>query len=86
MKEQNWLHVIKYSFSQSTANYWNKLSADCVISNSINMFKNRIDNYLVRGGIIIIMAGMAVFLRGWLPHRGKAQMACNYCFPTRTMS
>ena len=35
--------------------------------------------------IIIIMAGMAVFLRGWLPHRVKAQMACNYCFPTRTM-
>ena len=35
--------------------------------------------------IIIIMAGMAVFLRGWPPHRGKAQMACNYCFPTRTM-
>ena len=25
------------------------------------------------------------FLCGWLPHRGKAQMACNYCFPTRTM-
>ena len=22
---------------------------------------------------------------GWLPHRGKAQMACNYCFPTRKM-
>ncbi len=20
-----------------------------------------------------------IFLRGWLPHRGKAQMACNYC-------
>ena len=35
--------------------------------------------------IIIIMAGMAVVLRGWLPHRGKAQMASNYCFPTRTM-
>ena len=35
--------------------------------------------------IIIIMAGMAVFLRGWLPHRGEAQMAYNYCFPTRTM-
>ena len=29
----------------------------------------------------IIMAGMAVFFT-WLPHRGKAQMACNYCFPT----
>ena len=25
------------------------------------------------------------FLRGWLPHRRKVQMACNYCFPTRTM-
>ena len=35
--------------------------------------------------IIIIMAGMAVFLHGWLPHRGNAQMACTYCFPTRTM-
>ena len=31
------------------------------------------------------MAGMAVVLRGWLPHRGEAQMAYNYCFPTRTM-
>ena len=35
--------------------------------------------------IIIMMAGMAVVLRGWLPHRGKVQMACNYYFPTRTM-
>ena len=34
---------------------------------------------------VIIMAGMAVVLRGWLPHRGEAQMAYNYCFPTRTM-
>ena len=34
--------------------------------------------------IIIIMAGMAVVLSGWLPHR-EAQMAYNYCFPTRTM-
>ena len=25
------------------------------------------------------------FLRRWLPHRGKVQMACNCCFPTRTM-
>ena len=44
-----------------------------------------ISSYLNNNNIIIIMAGMAVFLRGWLPHRGKAQMACNYCFPTRTM-
>ena len=35
---------------------------------------------------IIIMAGQnGSFLRGWLPPRGKAHMACNYCFPTRTM-
>ena len=34
-------------FSQSSVNEWNKLSADCVHSSSINMFKNRIDNYLV---------------------------------------
>ena len=27
--------------------------------------------------IIIIMAGMAVVKRGWLPHRGEAQMAYN---------
>ena len=25
------------------------------------------------------------FSGGWLPDRGKALMACNYCFPTRTM-
>ena len=27
-----------------------KLSVDCVHSSSVNMFKNRIDNYLVRAG------------------------------------
>ena len=80
MKEQSRSDVRKYSFSQRTINVGNKLSANCVHASSINMFKNRIDKYL-----IIIMAGMAVFLRGWLPHGGKAQMACNYCFPTRTM-
>ena len=25
------------------------------------------------------------FERGWLPRRGKAQMACNYCFPAGTI-
>ena len=32
--------------------------------------------------LINLMAGMAGFfneLRGWLPHRGKAQMACKLC-------
>ena len=50
VKEQNRLDFRKYSFSQRTVNEWNKLSADCVHSSSGNMFKNRIDNYLVRAG------------------------------------
>ena len=47
---QTRLDFRKYSFSQRTVNEWNKLSADCVHSSSVNMFKNRIDNYLVRAG------------------------------------
>ena len=36
--------------------------------------------------IITIIAEMTVFnVAGWLPRRGKAQVACNYCFPTRTI-
>ena len=50
VKVQNRLDFIKYSFSQRTGNEWNKLSADCVHSSSVNMFKNRIENYLVRAG------------------------------------
>ena len=50
-KRQSRLYVIKYSFSQRTLNEWNKWSADCVHSSSINMFKSRIDNYVVKGGI-----------------------------------
>ena len=50
VKGQNRLDFRKYCFSQRTVNEWNKLSADCVHSSSVNMFKNRIDNYLVRAG------------------------------------
>ena len=50
VKGQNRLDFRQYSFSQRTVNEWNKLSADCVHSSSVNMFKNRIDNYLVRAG------------------------------------
>ena len=50
VKGQNRLNFRKYSFSQRTVNEWNKLSADFVHSSSVNMFKNRIDNYLVRTG------------------------------------
>ena len=43
VKGQNRLDLRKYYFSQRTVNEWNKLSADCVHSSSVNMFKNRID-------------------------------------------
>ena len=50
VKGQNRLDFRKYSFSQRAVNEWNKLSADCVHSSSVNMFKIRIDKYLVRTG------------------------------------
>ena len=30
--------------------YWNNLSTDCVHASSVNMFKNKIDKYLVKAG------------------------------------
>ena len=44
------LDVRKYSFPQRTINVWNKLSTDCVHASSVNVFKNRIDKYLVKAG------------------------------------
>ena len=38
VKGQSKFDVRMYSFSQRTVNEWNKLSADCVHSSSINMF------------------------------------------------
>ena len=49
-KGRSRLDVRKFSFSQRTVYEWNKLPADCVHSSSINMFKNRIDNYFVTPG------------------------------------
>ena len=40
----------QYSFSQRVINEWNKLPNDCVNASSVNMFKNRIDRYLIRAG------------------------------------
>ena len=48
MKGHSRLAVRKYSFFMRTVKEWNKLSADSVHSSGINMFKNRIDNYLAR--------------------------------------
>ena len=50
VKGQSRLDSRKYSFSERTVNEWNKLLADCVHSKSVNVFKNRINNYLVRAG------------------------------------
>ena len=54
MKEQGRLDVRKHSFSQRTINVWNQLSADCVHASSFNMFKKRIDKYLIKAGYTLI--------------------------------
>ena len=50
VKEQCRLDMRKYSFSQRVINEWNKLPNDCVNTSSVNMFKNKIDRYLIRAG------------------------------------
>ena len=50
VKKQSRLDVGKFSFSQRTINLWNKLSTECVHANSVNMFKNKIDKYLIKAG------------------------------------
>ena len=50
VKKRSRLDVRKFSFSQRTINVWNKLSTECVHASSVNMFKNRIDKYLVKAG------------------------------------
>ena len=50
VKTQSRLDVRKFSFSQRTINVWNNLSTECVHASSVNMFKNRIDKYLVKAG------------------------------------
>ena len=39
------LDIRKYAFSQRTINEWNRLPRECVNATSVNMFKNKIDNY-----------------------------------------
>ena len=50
VNKQSRLDVRKFSFSQRTINVWNTLSAECVFASSVNMFKSRIDKYLVKAG------------------------------------
>ena len=42
-KKQCRLDIINFSLSQRTVNKWNRLSADCVGTSSVNIFKNKID-------------------------------------------
>ena len=50
VKKQSRLYVREFSFSQRTINVWNKLPPECVQASSVNMFKNRIDKYIVEAG------------------------------------
>ena len=50
VKEQCRLDMRKHSFSKRVINEWNKLPNDCVNASSANMFKNRIDRFLIRAG------------------------------------
>ena len=52
VKDQCRLDIRKYSFSQRTINEWNKLSTDCVIASSMNMFRSKVDTYLRRADYI----------------------------------
>ena len=51
VKKQSRPDVRKFSFSQRTINVWNKSSTYCVHASSVNMFKNKIDKYLVKAGL-----------------------------------
>ncbi len=58
VKKQSRLDVRKFSFSQRTISVWNKLSTECVHASSVNVFKIRIDKYLVKTGY--------TYNKGWL--------------------
>ena len=47
-KEHFRLDVRKYAFSQRTVNEWNKLPGECVKATSVNMFRNKLDDYFKR--------------------------------------
>ena len=45
-----WLTMNLFIVRYIIFNVWNKLSTDCVQASSVNMFKNKIDKYLVKAG------------------------------------
>ena len=46
------LDIRKYAFSQRTIYEWNRQPGECVNATSVNMFKNKIDNYFKRPGYV----------------------------------
>ena len=52
VRDQCRLDIRKYSISQRKINEWKKLSTDCVVASSVNMFKTKEDIYLMRAGYI----------------------------------
>ena len=67
VKEQCRLDMRKYTFSQRVINEWNKLPNDCVNASSVNMFKTRIDRYLIRMGLHIDEKCVGLSISQWLP-------------------
>ena len=42
------LDIRKYTFCQRVVNDWNKLPEECINATSVNMLKNRIDQYFLK--------------------------------------
>ena len=48
VKSYSRLDIRKYTFSQRVVNDWNKLPEECINATSVNMFKNKIDQYYLK--------------------------------------
>ena len=48
VKSHSRLDIRKYTFSQRVVNGWNKLPEECINATSVNMFKNKIDQYFLK--------------------------------------
>ena len=48
VKSHSRLDIRKYTFSQRVVNDWNKLPEECINATSVNMFKNKIDQYYLK--------------------------------------
>ena len=76
VKKQSRLDVRKFSVSQRTINVWNTLSAECVHASSVNMFKNRIDKYLVKAGSSFIIRQPLCPVVGRRPQHVVSKLPC----------